>query len=120
MDALETEIAERGDIRREEQVICKTEADRIHSVIKAQMDLVKKLTDEFAAFNAGFNRRVAYFRALQEISDTVEPITLETQSVEDDMAAVSERISLAQASLNKVNARKRYVSAPFSSSLHMR
>lgn len=75
------------------------------------MDLVKKLTDEFAAFNACFNRRVAYFRALQSISDTVEPITLETKSVEDDMTKIAERLSTAKASFDKVNARRRYVSA---------
>lgn len=109
--SLGTEIADRDDIRHEEQVLCKTEADRLKFLIKQQMDLVKKLTDEFAAFNAGFNRRVNYFRILQEISDTVEPVTLETHSVESDMPIVSERISIAEAALDKVNARKRYVSA---------
>jgi E3 ubiquitin-protein ligase SHPRH len=76
------------------------------------MDLVKKLSDEFNAFNACFNRRVAYFRALQSISDTVEPIALESDNVEDDLTKITERMSAARASFDKVNARRRYVRTP--------
>lgn len=109
---LRVEIAGRDGIRQEERIIAKAEADRLKLIIKTQMDLVKKLSDEFTAFNAAFNRRVAYFRALQNISDTVEPIALETDNVEDDLTKITERMATARASFDKVNARRRYVRTP--------
>jgi hypothetical protein len=107
--AFSTEIAGRSDVRYQESFICKTEADRLKAVIKAQMDISKRLTDEFAVFNSCFNRRVAYYRNLQTISDTLVDVELKG-SVEDDLARSTDRIIAAKAAYDKANARRRYVS----------
>lgn len=90
-------------------MICKTEADRLKGIIKAQMDISKRLADEFAVFNTCFNRRVAYYRNLQTISDTLVDVELKG-SVEEDLAKCTDRIIVAKAAYDKANARRRYVS----------
>lgn len=103
------DIGGRYGVRYEEAYICKSEADRLKGVIKRQTEICKKLADEFAAFNACFNRRVAYYRALQTISDTLVDVAVE-DSVQSELDKATERIIAAKASYDKVNARRRYVS----------
>ncbi|KAJ9095592.1 hypothetical protein QFC21_005463 [Naganishia friedmannii] len=94
--------------RPEEDAICRMEVDRLKDVIKTQTQIIKRLTDEFAVMNNCFNRRVAHYRALQAISDTVGEVELETDDVAQDLVTANSRVVAAQAAYDRVNARRRY------------
>lgn len=85
------------------------EVDRLKDVIRIQSLIIKRLTDEFTVMNSCFNRRVAHYKALQAISDTVTEVELETDDVADDLAKTTSRVVGAQAAYDKANARRRYV-----------
>ncbi|KAJ9103372.1 hypothetical protein QFC19_004471 [Naganishia cerealis] len=59
--------------------------------------------------NSCFNRRIAYYKALQGISDTVAELDLETDDVAKDLERINLRIVTAEAAYDKVNARRRYL-----------
>ncbi|KAJ9114994.1 hypothetical protein QFC22_005322 [Naganishia vaughanmartiniae] len=98
-------------IRPEEDAICRMEVDRLKAVIRSQTQIIKRLTEEFTVMNGGFNRRVAHYKALQAISDTVEEVELETGDAAEDLVKINERIVTAQAAYDKVNARRRYLTS---------
>ncbi|WWC87137.1 uncharacterized protein L201_002023 [Kwoniella dendrophila CBS 6074] len=60
-----------GPYRREEIIIATKMAGLLKTYIKVQAEYVDKLDKELDLFQATFNRRVKYFAALQEISDSV-------------------------------------------------
>lgn len=96
-------------MRYQESAICKAEAERLKTIIKSHMDINKRLTDEFGVFNSCFNRRVAYYRALQAISDTLVDVELEGD-VEEDLSKNTDQVIAAKAAYDKANSRRKYVS----------
>ncbi|WVQ69001.1 uncharacterized protein L199_007213 [Kwoniella botswanensis] len=60
-----------GPNRHEEVLIAQRMASMLKAYIAKQTEYVDKLNEELDLFQATFNRRVKYFAALQEISDSV-------------------------------------------------
>lgn len=68
---VELNSIEHSSHRHEELSIAKSAASFLRDYIKAQTETVTKLSKELETIRATFNRRAAYFAALQDISDSV-------------------------------------------------
>ncbi|KAL7424578.1 hypothetical protein Q5752_000262 [Cryptotrichosporon argae] len=80
-----------GGAREEEVAIAKMMQAEVRAYISRQSVLLEKLNKELDLFRATYNRRIVYFAALQEISDSVAP--REFINLADDLSAASQDIN---------------------------
>ena len=92
-----------------EEAIAKAESLRLRRVIQNQTALVERLSNEQAPFRTTFNGRIAYFRQLQEISDSVAEIDLKDLSLEEALADNEDQTIKLSDSVRTTAARQRYL-----------
>ncbi|ORX34384.1 SNF2 family N-terminal domain-domain-containing protein [Kockovaella imperatae] len=97
----------RGDYRAEELAIARSAATHIKNYIERQVLYVKSLSSELDSFRELFNRRVLYFKALQEISDLVT--APETKDVNRDILDCTKDIADLEVKLGRMVVKGRYL-----------
>ncbi|KAL1409743.1 hypothetical protein Q8F55_003740 [Vanrija albida] len=96
-----------GQFRAEEIMIAKAASEGIRTYINKQSELVEKLNKELDLFRVAFNKRVVYFAALQEISDSVA--TPMFKDVGRDIAIVDKDVIDGDVLLARMAVRGRYL-----------
>ncbi|WRT65006.1 uncharacterized protein IL334_001947 [Kwoniella shivajii] len=96
-----------GPNRPEEITIAKNMAMMLKAFIKEQTEYVDKLNKELDMFRVTFNKRVKYFAALQEISDSVA--TPESKDLDKDIEAYSKEIDEFEVKLARMVVKGRYL-----------
>lgn len=102
-----------GKARPEELAIAKAEATRLKGLISTQIKQMDRLDKQLAPIRKTFNDRIEYFRQLQAINDSVAPIGLEDQTVEEALAQCIEDYSAMENAVNTRQARQRYLNSIF-------
>ncbi|KAG8974351.1 hypothetical protein FRC05_007512 [Tulasnella sp. 425] len=92
-----------------EQQIAKDEAKRLRRILQEQTGLVDRMLNEMAPLRAAFNGRIAYFRQLQELSDSVAEIVLEDQTIQEALEENEEQIRRLEDSVRTKGARQRFL-----------
>ncbi|KAG9045395.1 hypothetical protein FS837_006386 [Tulasnella sp. UAMH 9824] len=110
-EALRSVMIELGKVigSDSEQKMAKEEAKRLRRIIHDQSILVDQLLKEMTPMRAAFNRRIAYFRQLQELSDSVAEIVLEDQTLEKTLEQNSAEIQQLENSIRTKSARQRFL-----------
>ncbi|WWC59243.1 uncharacterized protein I303_101793 [Kwoniella dejecticola CBS 10117] len=98
-----------GPNRPEEIAIAKEMAKFLKAYIKEQTDYVDGLNKELDLFQNTFNKRVKYFAALQEISDSVAAPELKRKTLEADLADCSKDIDALEIKLARMVVKGRYL-----------
>ncbi|KAG9016567.1 hypothetical protein FRB90_003006 [Tulasnella sp. 427] len=93
----------------EEHQIAKEEAKHLRRILQEQTVLVDRMLNEMAPLRAAFNGRIAYFRQLQELSDTVAEIVLQDQTVQEAVAEHEEQIRRLEEGVRTRGARQRFL-----------
>lgn len=96
-----------GGGRPEERAIAQEMANLIKQFIKQQTEHFEKLNKELDLFRQTFNRRVIYFAALQEISDSVSAPVV--QNLEEDIQTSSHTIDQLEAKLARMAVKGRFL-----------
>ncbi|TXT06109.1 hypothetical protein VHUM_03582 [Vanrija humicola] len=96
-----------GQYRAEEIQIAKTAAEAIRAFVNKQSELVEKLNKELDLFRVAFNKRVVYFAALQEVSDSVAAPFF--KDLGRDIAIVDKQITDGEVVLARMAVRGRYL-----------
>ncbi|KAG8938004.1 hypothetical protein FRC00_003878 [Tulasnella sp. 408] len=92
-----------------EQQIAREEAKRLRRIIHDQSILVDQMLKEMTPMRAAFNRRIAYFQQLQELSDSVAEIVLDDQTLEKTLKRNDAAIQLLEDSIHTKSARQRFL-----------
>ncbi|EIW68737.1 hypothetical protein TREMEDRAFT_71902 [Tremella mesenterica DSM 1558] len=95
--------------REQEVHIAKDLTEIIKSYISTQTKHLEKLNKEIDLFRQTFNKRVIYFAALQEISDSVS--APEFTDPEKDLESINKEITTAEAALARLAVKGRYLEA---------
>lgn len=96
-----------GQHRPEEIAIAQTMVTMLKAYIPKQSDYVEKLNKELGVFRATFNRRVVYFAALQEISDSVS--APEFKDIKKEIAECSTEIDELELKLTRMVVKGRFL-----------
>ncbi|WVQ84030.1 hypothetical protein IAT38_006175 [Cryptococcus sp. DSM 104549] len=96
-----------GPHRPEEIKIAQDMAKMLKGYINKQSEYVEKLNKELDLFRATFNRRVQYFAALQEISDSVS--APEYRDLGKDIEAAQREVYELEVKLAKMTVKGRYL-----------
>ncbi|WVF70051.1 hypothetical protein IAT40_004838 [Kwoniella sp. CBS 6097] len=96
-----------GPHRPEEIVLCRELANWLKHYIHKQSEYIESLNKELDMFRATFNRRVIYFAALQEISDSVSvPVY---KDLEKELESCSDEITTLEVKLARMVVKGRYL-----------
>ncbi|KAI8992837.1 SNF2 family N-terminal domain-containing protein [Trametes punicea] len=91
-----------------EKIIAKDAVAKLRTLISEQGKLIEKLQNDLTHLRKAFNERIAYFRQLQEISDTVAEATWEGD-MRDAIKELREQQAVLETKINTARARQRYM-----------
>ncbi|KIO21101.1 hypothetical protein M407DRAFT_29255 [Tulasnella calospora MUT 4182] len=92
-----------------EQQIAKEEAKRLRRILQEQTGLIDRMLNEMTPLRAAFNGRIAYFRQLQELSDSVAEIVLADQTLQEALEENEDQIRRLEDSVRTKGARQRFL-----------
>ncbi|KAG8904371.1 hypothetical protein FRC01_008755, partial [Tulasnella sp. 417] len=92
-----------------EQQIAKEEAKRLRRILQEQTGLIDRMLNEMTPLRAAFNGRIAYFRQLQELSDSVAEIVLEDQTLQEALEENEDQVRRLEDSVRTKGARQRFL-----------
>ncbi|KAI0706718.1 SNF2 family N-terminal domain-containing protein [Cerioporus squamosus] len=91
-----------------EKVLAQAAVAKLRSLIAGQGKLIERLQNDLAHLRRAFNERIAYFRQLQEISDTVAEAEWEG-SLADALQELRQQQANLETKINAARARQRYM-----------
>ncbi|TBU46840.1 SNF2 family N-terminal domain-containing protein [Dichomitus squalens] len=91
-----------------ERIMAQEGVAKLRSLIAEQGKLIDRLQSDLAHLRKAFNERIAYFRQLQEISDTVAEATFET-TLQDSIMDLREKQTQLDTKIKAARARQRYM-----------
>ncbi|KAG8965698.1 hypothetical protein FRC00_003173 [Tulasnella sp. 408] len=92
-----------------EQQIAKEEAKRLRRILQEQTGFIERMLNEMTPLRAAFNGRIAYFRQLQELSDSVAEIVLVDQTLQEALEENEDQIRRLEDSVRTKGARQRFL-----------
>ncbi|KAI1790830.1 SNF2 family N-terminal domain-containing protein, partial [Ganoderma leucocontextum] len=91
-----------------ERILAQAGVAKLRSLIAEQGKLIDRLQNDLGHLRKAFNERIAYFRQLQEISDTVAEAEIETTLL-DTMGELRRQQTQLDTKINAARARQRYM-----------